>query len=83
MFQDVEQVATVDVEDDILEPDAAFFLSFAFFASSQAKYFTRSRDITAVCLLGTHWRRLECAQECARTRSRTGHPAANANQGTK
>ena len=26
MFQDVEQIATLDVEDDVLEPDAAIRL---------------------------------------------------------
>jgi hypothetical protein len=36
VVQDVGQIATLDVEDDVLEPDAA--LSFAFFASSQAQY---------------------------------------------
>jgi hypothetical protein len=33
-------VAALNVEDDVLEPDAAIRLSFAFFVSSQAKYFT-------------------------------------------
>jgi hypothetical protein len=32
-----------------------------------------------VCLIGTYWRRLECAQECAQTRSEARHPPANAN----
>jgi hypothetical protein len=32
VFQDIEQVATLDVKDDVLEPDAAIRLSFAFFA---------------------------------------------------
>jgi hypothetical protein len=41
VFQDVEQVATLDVEDDVLEPMPRSALSFAFFASSQSKYFTR------------------------------------------
>ena len=31
--EDVEQVATLAVEDDVLEPDTPLFLSFAFFAS--------------------------------------------------
>lgn len=53
MFQDVDQVSGLDVDDDVLEPDAALLLSFAVFASSQSKYFT-SEDSAAVCLLGTH-----------------------------
>jgi hypothetical protein len=41
MFQDVEQIATLDVEDDFLEsPMPRSARSFAFFASSQSKYFT-------------------------------------------
>jgi hypothetical protein len=37
VFQDVEQVAMLNVEDDVLEPDMPrSALSFAFFASSQA-----------------------------------------------
>jgi hypothetical protein len=40
MFQDVEQIATLNVEDDVLESDAPLFPSFA---SSQAKYFTLGR----------------------------------------
>ena len=40
VLQDIEQVASLDVEDDFFEPDARSALSFAFFASSQAKHFT-------------------------------------------
>jgi hypothetical protein len=44
VLEDVEQIATVDLEDDVLESDAArSALSLAFFASSQAKYFTAHR----------------------------------------
>jgi Leucine Rich repeat len=39
MFQDVEQVAALDVEDDVSNPMPRSVLSFAFFASSQSKYF--------------------------------------------
>jgi hypothetical protein len=49
VFQDVEQVATLNVEDDVLEPDDAIRLEFAFFASSQATYFTA----ISVALRGT------------------------------
>jgi hypothetical protein len=40
LLKDVEQVPTFDVKDDVLEPDTASALSFAFFASSHAKYST-------------------------------------------
>jgi hypothetical protein len=43
VFKDVEQISALDVENDVLEPDATLFLNFAFFASSQAKYFTTGR----------------------------------------
>jgi hypothetical protein len=33
-----------------------------------------------VCLIGTHWRRLQCARQCAQTRSEDHQSAANANQ---
>jgi len=39
-------------------------LSFAFFASSQSKYFTRILGYHDVCLIGTRWRRLQCARQC-------------------
>jgi hypothetical protein len=51
------QDAALDVEDDVLEPNAALFSRFAFFASSQAKYFTTCR-IARRCPEGTHWHRL-------------------------
>jgi hypothetical protein len=56
MLKDVEQFAALDVEDDVLEPDAALRPD--------------------VCLIGTHWHRLQCAQ----TRSEGRQTAANANQ---
>ena len=75
------QVATLDMEDDVLEPDAALPLSFAFFASSQSKYFTEFRALR--CVLDRHyWRRLRCARPCAQTRSEIHQSAANANQET-
>ena len=57
------------------------FLSFAFFASSQAKYFT---DIgVSRGVLDSHTlRRLQCARQCAQTRSKIGQTAATANQAT-
>ena len=33
-----------------------------------------------MCSIGTHRHRLQCAQRCAQTRSKTHHSAANANQ---
>jgi hypothetical protein len=52
-------------------------LSFAFFASSQAKYIT-AISVGHVCSIGTHWHRLQCARQCAQTRSKNGHSGANA-----
>jgi hypothetical protein len=82
MVQDVDQVTGLDVDDDVLGPDAALLPELRGLASSQSKsqskYFT-SEDSAAVCLLGTHCRRQECAQKCAQTRSQTGQPAAKAN----
>jgi hypothetical protein len=44
VFNDVEQVATFDVEDDdVLGPDAALRPELAFLALSQSKFFTASR----------------------------------------
>ena len=40
MLQDVEQVATLDVEDVLFEPDAALRPELRVLASSQSKYFT-------------------------------------------
>jgi hypothetical protein len=62
MLKDVEQFAALDVEDDVLEPDAALRPD--------------------VCLIGTHWHRLQCARQCAQTRSEVHQSAANANQRT-
>jgi hypothetical protein len=70
MFQDVEQIATLNVEDDVLESDAPLFPSFA---SSQAKYFTPGRTSAST---------LQCARQCAQTRSEDRQSAANANQAT-
>jgi hypothetical protein len=39
VFKNIEQVAALDVEDASSNPMPRSFLSFAFFASSQAKYF--------------------------------------------
>jgi hypothetical protein len=66
VLQDVEQVATFDMEDNVLEPDAALRRAL--------------RVLRDVCPKGTHWHRPECAQKCAQTRSKYHHPAANANQ---
>ena len=40
MFEDVEQVATLDMEDDVLEADAAVRLELRVLRVVQAKYFT-------------------------------------------
>jgi len=58
---------------DVLEAHARSFLSFALFALSQAKHHD-------VCPEGTPWHRLQCARQCAQTRSEEHHPAPNVNQ---
>jgi hypothetical protein len=52
VFKNIEQVAALDVEDASSNPMPRSFLSFAFFASSQAKYF-RLQDIT-MCARKAH-----------------------------
>jgi hypothetical protein len=54
-------------------------LSFAFFAS-QSKYFTGISGYHDVCLIGTHWYQLQCARQCAQTRSEDRQTTTNANQ---
>jgi hypothetical protein len=75
VIQDVEQVAALDVEDNVLEPDAAARPELRFFASSQSKYFT---DISVgQCVLDRH---TLASRPCAQTRSEDRQSAANANQ---
>ena len=52
VFQDVEQVAALDVEDDVLEPDGALRPELRVLASSQSKYFTAIS--VAQCVLDRH-----------------------------
>jgi hypothetical protein len=40
------------------------------------------QDDNDVCLVGTHWRRLQCARQSAQNRSEDHQAAANANQRT-
>ena len=50
VLQDIEQVAALDVADDVLNPVPRSFLSFAFFASTQSKYFTGIQRSTTCAL---------------------------------
>lgn len=74
----VEQIAALNVEHDLRSRCQAL--------SSASRSPRRSTSPLAgsrdVCLLGTHWHRPECAQECAQTRSEDNHSLANANQAT-
>ena len=79
VFKDVEQITALDVEDDVLEPDAALRPELRVLRVVQSKYFTDS-GYHDVCLIGTHWRRLQWAPQCAQTWSTNHHPAAKANQ---
>jgi hypothetical protein len=84
VFQDVEQITALDVKNDVLEPDAAIRRELRVLrvraGRSTSALGEWSHD---VCLGGTHWHRLECAHECAQTRSEVGRPPANANHETK
>jgi hypothetical protein len=82
VLQDVEQVAALNVEHDILEPDPALFPELRVLRVVPGKVLHYWQDSTDVCLVGTHWHRSECAQECAQTRSTERHPAPNASQET-
>ena len=82
VFQGVEQIATLDVEDDVLEPDAAIRLELRVLRVVPGEVLQCLEDRTIVCLQGTRWHRLECARECAQTRSEPGHPPANATHET-
>ncbi len=53
VLQDIEQVASLDVEGDFFEPDAALRPELRFFASSQSKYFIVYRILGAVSLGGS------------------------------
>lgn len=81
VLQDVEQVAALDVEDDVLEPDAALRPELRVLRVVPVEVLHSSEDITVVCLRGTHWHRLECAQNEVRNRSsasqRTTKPTQN------
>src|SRR4051794_41047345 len=80
VIEDVQQVPALDVEDDVLEPDAALRPELRVLRVVPGEVLHYRKDNTAVCLVGTHWRRRQYAQECAQTRSEAGHPSANANE---
>ena len=61
MLQDVEQVATLDVENDVLESDAALFPEVRVFRLVPREVLHYSQDSMDVCLLGTHRHRSKCA----------------------
>jgi hypothetical protein len=65
---------------DVLEPDAAIRLELRVLRVVPAKLLHCYQQHN-VCSLGTHWHRLQCAHQCAQTRSKSHHSAANANQG--
>ena len=70
VLQDVEQVASLDVEDESSNPMPRSALSFAFFASSQSKYFT-ARQKSTMCAHGTRWRRLSVPTSAPKRGPRT------------
>jgi hypothetical protein len=82
VLQDVEQVAALDVEDDLLEPDAALRPELRVLRVVPIEELHRDLASHTVCLIGTRWHRLQCARQCAQTRSEEHQSAPNANQGT-
>ena len=76
MLQDVEEIPALDVEHDVFEPDAAA-LSFAL---SLSKYLMDTSVTPSLCSQSAAWHCLQCAHQCAQTRSDDHHSAANANQ---
>jgi hypothetical protein len=69
------------VEDDVLEPDAALRPELRVLRVVPVEVLHRHSGYHDVCLVGTHWHRLQCARQCAQTRSEVHQSAANANQG--
>jgi hypothetical protein len=82
VLQDVEQVAALDVEDDVLEANAALLPELRVLRVVLGKVLHRFSGSHNVCLIGTQWHRLQCARQCAQTRSGDHQSAANANQAT-
>jgi hypothetical protein len=79
---DVELVAALDVEDDVLEPDAALRPELRVLRGVPVEVLHRFSGYHDVCLIGTPWRQSQCARHCAQTRSEYHQSAANANQAT-
>jgi hypothetical protein len=79
VFQDVEQAAALDVEDDVLESDGAIRLELRVLRVAKRSTSLLSAQHN-VYLIGTHWHRLQCARQCAQTRSKNGQSGPNANQ---
>src|SRR5918994_1654001 len=64
MFQDVQQIAALDVENDVLEPDATLRPELRVLRVIPVEVLHRQLGYHDVCLIGTHWRRLPCACQC-------------------
>jgi hypothetical protein len=80
VLQDVEQAASLDVEDDVLEPDAALLAELRVLRIVPVEVLLCRSAQLDVCLIGTLCRRRQCARQCAQTRSEGHHSGANANQ---
>jgi hypothetical protein len=57
MFENVEQVAAFDVEDDVLEPNAALRPETRVVRVGPVEVLHRNSGYNDVCLVGTHWHR--------------------------
>jgi hypothetical protein len=71
VFQNVEQITALDVEDDVLEPDAALRPELRVLRVVPVEVLHRYLGYHDVCLIGTHWRRLQCARQCAQPGPKT------------
>ena len=80
MFQDVERVAVLNVEEDVLEPDAAIGLELRVLRVVSGEVLHCDWRSTTCAREAHNRHRFQCARQCAQTWSRDGHSGANANQ---
>jgi len=81
VFQDVEQVPTLDVEDDVLEPNTAIRPELRVFASTEAKYFTAISVARRVPKRHALASALVCPPVCPKA-AEIRHPSPNPNYET-
>ena len=83
MFQDDEQIAPLDVEDDVLEPDAALRPELRVLRGVPVEVLHRRSGYHDVCLIGTPWLQqqlADCGRNCAQSSPReTSKPPVGRN----